>query len=114
MDEHKSVDDSADGEMLFQILRQRVPEAVAIMCLRNKAETWQAIMETLQKEFNLNRSDEDAEETVRILTEDRKKKPKYAAPAVYVDSEFDEGVEPTPYIDSGFDEWVEPMPVMAY
>ena len=47
LDEHKSVDDSADGEMLFQILGQRVPEAVAIMCLRNKAETWEAIMETL-------------------------------------------------------------------
>ena len=128
LDEHKSVDDSADGEMLFQILRQRVPEAVAIMCLRNKAETWQAIMETLQQEFNLNRSDAEAEETVRVMTEDRKKKPKYAAPAVYVDcefdewveptphtdSEFDEWVEPTPYIDSGFDKWVEPTPVMAY
>ena len=38
IDENRAVDHSADGEMLFQILRQRVPEGVAIMCLRNKAE----------------------------------------------------------------------------
>ena len=77
LDEHKSINASADGEMLFQILRQRVPEGVAIMCLRNQAEKWQAVMELLQREYNINRSDAATEETVRMMTRGRKGKPKY-------------------------------------
>ena len=38
LDENQTVDYKGDGEMLSQILRTRVPEGVAIMCLRNQAK----------------------------------------------------------------------------
>ena len=54
LDKTQVVGHNAHGEMPFQILRERMPEGIAILCLRNKAETWQSVMELLQREYDIN------------------------------------------------------------
>ena len=76
-----------------------MPDGVTTMCLRNKSEKWQTIVELPQRECNVIRSDAAIEETVRVLTKKRDGKPEYVTQVVYV--------------NAGIDEWAGSLPVMA-
>ena len=68
IDEYQRTHKSSDGELLFQLIRRRVPESIALNDMRTNTLTWDALMRKLQEAYNMNQADDATGENVKLMT----------------------------------------------